>query len=146
VAGVVNEYMPLLPSRTSLSLQLAIHGDVPLGSGISSSAALEVAVATFLERMIRDKFPKVDLGGDKEKALRCHLFWRLKQHCRKLITKLIAQGFTHRFNSMDRKNERTKPTKIYRSKSALPNGILPDTMFFYHGIGHMLQTNMIIVI
>ena len=103
VAGVVNEYMPLLPSRTSLSLQLAIHGNVPLGSGLSSSAALEVAVATFLERMIRDKFPKVDLGGDKEKALRCHLFWRLKQHCRKLITKLIAQGFTHRFNSMEEK-------------------------------------------
>jgi galactokinase len=75
VAGVVNEYMPLLPSRTSLSLQLAIHGNVPLGSGLSSSAALEVAVATFLERMIRDKFPKLDpdldLGGEKEKALRC---------------------------------------------------------------------------
>jgi hypothetical protein len=108
VAGVVNEYMPLLPSRTFLSLQLDIHGDVPLGSGLSSSAALEVAVATFLERMIRDKFPKEDPGGDKEKALRCHLFWRLKQHCRKLITKLIAQGFTHRFNSMEEKKRTDK--------------------------------------
>ena len=84
-------HLPLPPTRHS-------RGCTNLGSRLSSSAALEVAVATFLERMIRDKFPKVDLGGDKEKALRCHLFWRLKQHCRKLITKLIAQGFTHRFN------------------------------------------------
>ena len=40
VAGVVNEYMPLLPSCTSLSLQLDIHGDVPTWEAGSAPAPL----------------------------------------------------------------------------------------------------------
>mmetsp|Transcript_12420 Transcript_12420/g.23291 ORF Transcript_12420/g.23291 Transcript_12420/m.23291 type:complete len:496 (-) Transcript_12420:82-1569(-) len=71
VAGVVHEYMHLLPDATAISLEIAICGNVPLGSGLSSSAALEVAVATFLEAMVRRKFPELDMGGLKEKALRC---------------------------------------------------------------------------
>lgn len=71
VAGVVKEYMAEIPDDTSISIKIAINGNVPLGSGLSSSAALEVAVATFLERIINDKFPKLNLGGPKEKALRC---------------------------------------------------------------------------
>lgn len=71
VAGVVNEYMKVLPAKTSVSFEIAICGDVPLGSGLSSSAALEVAVATFLEAIISKTFPEIDMGGKKQKALRC---------------------------------------------------------------------------
>mmetsp|Transcript_5944 Transcript_5944/g.12938 ORF Transcript_5944/g.12938 Transcript_5944/m.12938 type:complete len:529 (-) Transcript_5944:69-1655(-) len=52
VLGVVAQYLPDLPPGKTLSFDLAIAGDVPLGSGLSSSASLEVAVATFLERLI----------------------------------------------------------------------------------------------
>ena len=52
VAGVVAQYLPDLPPGRTLSFDLAVAGDVPLGSGLSSSASLEVAVATFLERLI----------------------------------------------------------------------------------------------
>jgi galactokinase len=71
VAGVVHEYMHLLPESTAISLEIAICGNVPLGSGLSSSAALEVAVATFLEAVIRREFPELDMGGLKDKAIRC---------------------------------------------------------------------------
>ena len=72
VAGVVDQYQQLLPDEgTSFSLDIAISGNVPLGSGLSSSASLEVAVATFLEKLIRTQYPGVNLGGMKEKALRC---------------------------------------------------------------------------
>ena len=52
VSGVVSQYLPDLPPGKTISFDLAISGDVPLGSGLSSSASLEVAVATFLERLI----------------------------------------------------------------------------------------------
>lgn len=71
VAGVVKEYMHLLPEDTAVSLEIVICGNVPLGSGLSSSAALEVAVATFLEAIIKREFPELDIGGLKEKAIRC---------------------------------------------------------------------------
>jgi galactokinase len=72
VAGVVDQYQQLLPDENlSFSLDIAISGNVPLGSGLSSSASLEVAVATFLEKLIRMQYPNVNLGGMKEKALRC---------------------------------------------------------------------------
>lgn len=71
VAGVVYEYIKLLPEKTAINMEISICGDVPLGSGLSSSAALEVAVATFLEVAIKKEFPTLDLGEKKDKALRC---------------------------------------------------------------------------
>jgi len=52
VSGVVAQFLPDLPPGKTISFDLAVSGDVPLGSGLSSSASLEVAVATFLERLI----------------------------------------------------------------------------------------------
>ena len=52
ILGVVAQYLPDLPPGKTLAFDLAVAGDVPLGSGLSSSASLEVAAATFLERLI----------------------------------------------------------------------------------------------
>lgn len=72
IAGVVDQYQQLLSDEDlSFSLDIAICGNVPLGSGLSSSASLEVAVATFLEKLIRMQYPNINIGGMKEKALRC---------------------------------------------------------------------------
>ena len=49
VRGVVMQYIPDLPGDETFVLDVAIAGDVPLGSGLSSSASLEVATAVFLE-------------------------------------------------------------------------------------------------
>jgi len=78
VAGVVQQYMKELSKcGCSISLEIAICGDVPLGSGLSSSASLEVAVATFIEKVIEKSNSDLNLnlnlklGGMKETALRC---------------------------------------------------------------------------
>lgn len=75
VVGTVFQYLADLPSDAELELTFCISGDVPLGSGLSSSASLEVAVARFVESI---------MGGDvafsscspsepraKLRALRC---------------------------------------------------------------------------
>jgi galactokinase len=49
VRGVVLQYLPDLPDDETFVLDVAVAGDVPLGSGLSSSASLEVATAVFLE-------------------------------------------------------------------------------------------------
>ncbi|KAL7536020.1 hypothetical protein ACHAXR_006875 [Thalassiosira sp. AJA248-18] len=49
VQGVILQYLPDLQSDETFVLDMAIAGDVPLGSGLSSSASLEVATAVFLE-------------------------------------------------------------------------------------------------
>jgi len=50
VKGVILQYMSELQSADErFVLDIAIAGDVPLGSGLSSSASLEVATAVFLE-------------------------------------------------------------------------------------------------
>ncbi|KAJ1636222.1 ribosomal protein S5 domain 2-type protein [Pavlovales sp. CCMP2436] len=64
VKGVVAQYLPDLPGGMA-SFDIAIASDVPLGGGLSSSAALEVAVATFLETAYG---LRVD---PKTRALRC---------------------------------------------------------------------------
>lgn len=53
-----------MPPGLVLSFDAAIASDVPLGGGLSSSAALEVSVATFLQEITG-----VEVSG-VEKALR----------------------------------------------------------------------------
>mmetsp|Transcript_2716 Transcript_2716/g.4993 ORF Transcript_2716/g.4993 Transcript_2716/m.4993 type:complete len:442 (+) Transcript_2716:304-1629(+) len=84
VQGVILQYLPdLANEEETLQLDVAIAGDVPLGSGLSSSASLEVATAVFLESILSDrgfssyrtKAGKKSGLGDKERkierALRC---------------------------------------------------------------------------
>ena len=81
VAGVVQRYMEDVLNKDgsenndqkySISFQIAIAGNVPLGSGLSSSAALEVAVATFIESLLKrhdkERFSNFSV---KDKALIC---------------------------------------------------------------------------
>eukprot|EP01031_Cornospumella_fuschlensis_P050163 gene50163-61388_t len=63
VKGVIFQYIGDLPK--DFAFNAVISSNVPLGSGLSSSAALEVAMATLLENMCN--LPK---DGVK-KALRC---------------------------------------------------------------------------
>eukprot|EP00607_Mallomonas_marina_P002886 CAMPEP_0182429898 /NCGR_PEP_ID=MMETSP1167-20130531/34818_1 /TAXON_ID=2988 /ORGANISM="Mallomonas Sp, Strain CCMP3275" /LENGTH=434 /DNA_ID=CAMNT_0024614273 /DNA_START=107 /DNA_END=1411 /DNA_ORIENTATION=+ len=49
IKGTIYEYLPDLPSNCAFNA--VIVSNVPIGSGLSSSAALEVATATFLERV-----------------------------------------------------------------------------------------------
>jgi galactokinase len=76
--GVVAQYFSELPKEgCSLDIALAISTDIPLGAGLSSSAALVVSVATFLECIIHDDYlySTVTIENDadklKQKALRC---------------------------------------------------------------------------
>lgn len=57
-------FMVDVPAGYRLSFEAAIASDVPLGGGLSSSAALEVSMATFLEEITG-----ITVGG-VEKALR----------------------------------------------------------------------------
>ena len=52
VQGVILQYLPDLKEDETFTFDLAIAGDVPLGSGLSSSASLEVATAVFLESIL----------------------------------------------------------------------------------------------
>jgi len=55
VQGVIMQYLPELQNKDeTFKLDMAIAGDVPLGSGLSSSASLEVATAVFLECIIHN--------------------------------------------------------------------------------------------
>ncbi|KAM3570144.1 hypothetical protein VYU27_007786 [Nannochloropsis oceanica] len=65
VKGVVAEYLKDVPQGKYLVFEAAIASSVPLGSGLSSSASLEVSVATFLEQVLGTTPGKV------QKALRC---------------------------------------------------------------------------
>ena len=52
--GVLLQYLPCLNPNETFVIDMAIAGDVPLGSGLSSSASLEVATAVFLESIVHD--------------------------------------------------------------------------------------------
>ncbi len=52
VTGTVFQYLVDLPPNSCLDLSFSICGDVPLGSGLSSSASLEVSVARFVEEIL----------------------------------------------------------------------------------------------
>lgn len=60
--GVMAQYRTYLPPTTPMGCALAIVSDVPLGGGLSSSASLEVAVATLLEAMFHH-----DLVGSRSR-------------------------------------------------------------------------------
>jgi len=70
VKGVVAEYLGDIPAGYALQFDIAIVSDVPLGGGLSSSAALEVATATFLEALLK-RTANVEPPTRTIKALRC---------------------------------------------------------------------------
>ncbi|KAL3798413.1 hypothetical protein HJC23_005066 [Cyclotella cryptica] len=76
VQGVVLQYLADLKGDEIFSFDMAIAGDVPLGSGLSSSASLEVATAVFLEALMRESgADALSMKGDRERkkdrAVRC---------------------------------------------------------------------------
>jgi len=82
VQGVVLQYLPDLKEDETFIFDLAIVGDVPLGSGLSSSASLEVATAVFLERILDSQgvayssakdAPLSEKQRKMERAVRCKL-------------------------------------------------------------------------
>ena len=79
VIGTIFQYLPDLPKSTKIRLSFAINGNVPLGSGLSSSASLEVSVARFIESILGSHAFSSEIstsGNDshspqKTRALRC---------------------------------------------------------------------------
>lgn len=80
VVGVVAQYLRDLPKEGCvLDLAMAFSSNLPLGSGLSSSASLEVAVATLLECYLKDMCYSTSITDSSgvvedtinEKALRC---------------------------------------------------------------------------
>lgn len=75
VLGVIAQYMPDMPKEgCHLDLVFSIAGNVPVGAGLSSSASLEVAVATFTEIFMHEMvFSSDGEGVDRavQRALRC---------------------------------------------------------------------------
>lgn len=63
VQGVVAQY--LSPELKEISFDAALYSNVPIGGGLSSSASLEVAIATMLEEMYNFNIPGM------EKVVRC---------------------------------------------------------------------------
>lgn len=74
VIGTIVQYIPDLPPEgCNLDLAIAFASDVPIGAGLSSSAALETATATFLECFMHDMAFSSSSSGDikRERAIRC---------------------------------------------------------------------------
>ena len=67
VAGVVAEYAAAAPLRLK-GLAVAVASDVPVGAGVSSSAALEVAAAGALAALLRRKLKPRDLAALAHRA------------------------------------------------------------------------------
>ncbi|CAM9121043.1 unnamed protein product [Ectocarpus sp. 4 AP-2014] len=71
VKGVVKEYMPKVPDGKRLEFAVTVVRSVPIGGGVSSSASLSVAVATFLEGVLASA--GVTPPSPKEKAHLCRM-------------------------------------------------------------------------
>lgn len=76
VLGTIFQYIKDLPVGAELSLDFCITSDVPLGSGLSSSASLEVAVGRFVEAVLGEHAFGSEYFNDgfdpaKARALRC---------------------------------------------------------------------------
>lgn len=72
VKGTIAQYKQKLP--TPFAIRIVIASDVPMGSGLSSSASLEVAIATFIEYCIdsiqTEPMPKMCPGGLNDKVMK----------------------------------------------------------------------------
>lgn len=76
VLGTVFQYLKDAPKSTHIDLTFSIVSDVPLGSGLSSSASLEVSVARFVEAVLGDAAFSSESDASKDsypkiRALRC---------------------------------------------------------------------------
>ncbi|CAM9311339.1 unnamed protein product [Ectocarpus sp. 12 AP-2014] len=71
VKGVVKEYMPKVPEGKRLEFTVTVVRSVPIGGGVSSSASLSVAVATFLQGVLTSA--GVTPPSPKEKAHLCRM-------------------------------------------------------------------------
>ena len=76
VVGTVFQYLQDLPKGSEIGLKFCITSDVPQGSGLSSSASLEVAVGRFVETVLGEYAfasdrKQEDFFPPKVRALRC---------------------------------------------------------------------------
>eukprot|EP00592_Proboscia_alata_P005701 CAMPEP_0194367630 /NCGR_PEP_ID=MMETSP0174-20130528/15751_1 /TAXON_ID=216777 /ORGANISM="Proboscia alata, Strain PI-D3" /LENGTH=445 /DNA_ID=CAMNT_0039143503 /DNA_START=167 /DNA_END=1504 /DNA_ORIENTATION=- len=71
VKGVVAQYMDHVPNGYTLNFEIAISSNVPLGSGLSSSAALEVSVARFVEEIVMKQNNALTKEAKVARALKC---------------------------------------------------------------------------
>ncbi|CAB1111615.1 unnamed protein product [Ectocarpus sp. CCAP 1310/34] len=71
VKGVVKEYMPKVPEGKRLEFTVTVVRSVPIGGGVSSSASLSVAVASFLQGVLTSA--GVTPPSPKEKAHLCRM-------------------------------------------------------------------------
>eukprot|EP00752_Nemacystus_decipiens_P018584 g16662.t1 len=71
VKGVVKEFMPKIPEGKCFEFSAMVVGAVPLGGGVSSSASLSVAMATFLQGILSSA--GVPPPSSKEKAHLCRM-------------------------------------------------------------------------
>lgn len=143
VAGVVAEYLKDLPPKgASLKLDFAISGDVPLGSGLSSSASLEVAVARFVECVLGDYAFKSENDKTappaKVRAIRCQRAENVYCHSPCGImdqyissaasteesgTLLCIDCRTNDFEIVKMKQDSTKPVCLVIANSAVTHSI-----------------------
>ena len=144
VAGVVAEYLKdLPPTGATLDLTFAIAGNVPLGSGLSSSASLEVATARFVECALGDyafasESSQSDVIAAKVRAIRCQRAENIWCHSPCGImdqyissaassdepgTLLCIDCRTNDFQVVKMKQDPTKPVVLVVANSAVTHSI-----------------------
>ena len=69
VKGTIAQYLDFIPK--GFAMNAVIASDVPMGSGLSSSASLEVATATLIEAMLSKAGVSFTPNDGVAKALRC---------------------------------------------------------------------------
>ena len=74
VKGVALQYLPCLGPDETFVVEVAFSSNVPIGSGLSSSASLETATAIFLEQVM--KFSESKMNSKEQKITRAKLCQR----------------------------------------------------------------------
>jgi len=128
IEGTVFQYLQDLPKGAELRMQFCIAGDVPLGSGLSSSASLEVAVARFVEAVLgryafTSEKQRPNFNPTKERALRCKTAENEWCHspCGIMDQAIISAATSKRFLLIDCRSLEFTPTKMAdESKDPLP--------------------------